>query len=91
MKPVLARCHAARLDTTGVSRLLLLMQSLIEASRKHVGSTANLTLVWLYWNMGRIITEDIQKNQKRADYGEQLLRGLAMRIDNENVTTAFCA
>jgi hypothetical protein len=56
------------------------VQSLIEASRQHVVSTANLTLVWLYWNVGRVITEDIQQNQKRADYGEQLLSGLADKL-----------
>jgi len=62
---------------TGLDRVLPQVQSLIEASRQHVVSTANLTLVWLYWNVGRVISEDIQQNQKRAGYGEQLLRGLA--------------
>jgi len=47
MKPVLARRHAARLDRTGLSRVLPQIQSLIDASRQHVVSTANLTLVWL--------------------------------------------
>ena len=31
---------------------------------------------WLYWNVGRVITEDIQHNVKRARYGEQLLQNL---------------
>jgi hypothetical protein len=65
---------------TGLSRVLPQIQSLIDASRQHAVSTANLTLVWLYWNVGRIITEDIQKNQKRAGYGERLLRGLAKEL-----------
>jgi predicted nuclease of restriction endonuclease-like (RecB) superfamily len=76
MKPILAKHHAADLDTTALSHVLPQIQSIIEASRQHVVSTANLTLVWLYWNVGRIITEDIQKNQKRADYGEQLINNL---------------
>ncbi len=38
--------------------------------------TANPTLVWLYWNVGRVIAVDIQQNQKRAEYGEQLLQSL---------------
>jgi hypothetical protein len=53
---------------------------LIEASRQHVISTANLTLVWLYWNVGRVITQGVQKNQKRADYGEQLLQKLGAAL-----------
>jgi predicted nuclease of restriction endonuclease-like (RecB) superfamily len=63
--------------TAGLSHILPQVQALIEASRQHVISTANLTLVWLYWNVGQAITEDIQKHEKRAGYGEQLLCGLA--------------
>ncbi len=76
MKPALMRTRAAKPDITGVRRLLPQIQTLIDASRKHVVSTANLTLVWLYWNVGRVITEDIQQNRKRAEYGEQLLQNL---------------
>jgi predicted nuclease of restriction endonuclease-like (RecB) superfamily len=65
---------------TGLPRIFPRIQALIEASRRHVVSTANLTLVWLYWNVGRIIAEDIQKNQKRAWYGESLVEALADRL-----------
>jgi predicted nuclease of restriction endonuclease-like (RecB) superfamily len=56
------------------------IRSLIEISRHHAAVTANLALVNLYWNIGRIITQDIQKNQKRAGYGEQLLNNLAKEL-----------
>src|SRR3990170_8521400 len=59
------------------------IRSLIEASRRHVAVTANLALVNLYWNIGRIITQDIQKNEKRAGYGEQLLDSLAKSLIQE--------
>lgn len=58
------------------------IRQLIDVSREHVVSTANLTLVWLYWNIGRLITEDIQRN-KRAGYGDQLLRRLAALLTRE--------
>lgn len=77
MKHPVAKRRAAAPDLPGFARVLPEIQSLIEAARQHVVSTANLTLVWLYWNVGRVITQDIQKNRKRAGYGEQLLRGLA--------------
>jgi predicted nuclease of restriction endonuclease-like (RecB) superfamily len=77
MKRLPAKPRTRKPVFTGIDRVLPQVQSLIEASRQHVISTANLTLVWLYWNVGRVITEDIQQNQKRAGYGEQLLRGLA--------------
>ena len=59
------------------------IRSLIEISRHHAAITANLALVNLYWNIGRIITQDIQKNEKRAGYGEQLLDSLATSLAQE--------
>ncbi len=59
------------------------IRSLIEMSRHHAAVTANLALVNLYWNIGRIITQDIQKNEKRADYGDQLLDSLAKSLTQE--------
>jgi len=52
-------------------------------SRHHVAVTANLALVNLYWNIGRIVTQDIQKNERRAGYGEQLLDSLAKSLIQE--------
>jgi len=59
------------------------IRSLIQMSRHHAAVTANLALVNLYWNIGRIITQDIQKNEKRAGYGEQLLESLASSLTRE--------
>ena len=59
------------------------IRSLIEMSRHHAAVTANLALVNLYWNIGRIITQEIQKNEKRAGYGEQLLESLAASLTRE--------
>jgi predicted nuclease of restriction endonuclease-like (RecB) superfamily len=59
------------------------IRSLIEMSRHHAAVTANLAMVNLYWNIGRIITQDIQKNEKRAGYGEQLLDSLAKSLTQE--------
>jgi predicted nuclease of restriction endonuclease-like (RecB) superfamily len=56
------------------------IRSLIEMSRHHVAVTANLSLVNLYWNIGRVITQDILKNEKRAEYGTQLLEMLASEL-----------
>ena len=59
------------------------IKSLIEESRARVSVTANLALVNLYWNIGRIITEDIQHNNKRAEYGTQILDGLAVMLTRD--------
>jgi hypothetical protein len=66
-----------------VPAILPEIRFLIEQSRHHVAVTANLGLVNLYWNIGRIITEDIQKNEKRAEYGKQLLSRLATELMKE--------
>jgi len=71
------------LGTAGLSHVLPQIRALIEASRQHVVSTANLTLVWLYWNVGGVITEDIQKNEKPAGYGDQLIEELGKRLTSE--------
>ena len=59
------------------------IRSMIDQSRHHVATTADLTLVHLYWNIGRVITQDIQKNEKRAGYGEQLLGGISKVLTQE--------
>lgn len=79
-KPAVRKRRATKLGLPGLGQVLPEIQTLIESSRQHVVSTANLTLVWLYWNVGRVITQDIQKNQKRAGYGEQLLAALAGKL-----------
>jgi hypothetical protein len=66
MKPILAKRHAVRLDTAGLSRVLPQSQSLIAASRQHVVSTAIPTLVSLYWNVGRVVTEFIKSCHGRV-------------------------
>ncbi len=59
------------------------IRGLIESARSHVSITANLAMVNLYWNIGRIITQDIQRNEKRAEYGTTLLRELAGILTRE--------
>lgn len=83
MKPVLAKRSTATPGMTGINRVLPQIQALIEASRQHVVATANLTLVWLNWNVGRIISEEIQQHSERAEYGERLIEALAQRLTKQ--------
>ena len=70
-------------STAPVSDLLPEIRSLIESSRYRVAATANLELVSLYWNIGRVITQDIQKHDKRAGYGSELIEGLAENLTHQ--------
>lgn len=74
---------ASQMTFPAVSKVATEIRNLIEAARSHVSITANLSLVNLYWNIGRIITQEIQKNKKRAEYGAQLLVGLAETLTRE--------
>lgn len=80
MKPALIKRQAAKPNLAGLRQVLPEIQTLIESSRQHVVTTANLTLVWLYWNVGRVITEDMQQNEKRAGYGQGLIEQLSARL-----------
>lgn len=82
-KPALIKRPAAKPGLSALGQVLPEIQTLIESSRQHFVTTANLTLVWLYWNVGRVITQDIQKNAKRAGYGEQLLEALGTRLTKQ--------
>ena len=59
------------------------IRDLIESARSHVSMTANLALVSLYWNIGRIIAQDIQRNEKRAEYGGQLIEQLSIVLTHD--------
>jgi predicted nuclease of restriction endonuclease-like (RecB) superfamily len=66
-----------------VAKVATEIRDLIDAARSHVSVTANLTLVSLYWNTGRIITQDIQENEKRAEYGTELMEQLAVVLTRD--------
>jgi predicted nuclease of restriction endonuclease-like (RecB) superfamily len=65
---------------SGGPRVLSEIRQLIDSAREHVAVAANLSMVNLYWNIGRIITEDIQKNPERASYGDQLIEELGKQL-----------
>jgi len=50
---------------------------LLESARRHVARTINTILVKTYWEIGKRIVEYEQKGEKRADYGEGLLKRLS--------------
>ena len=59
------------------------IRDLVQQSREYVAATANLALVWLYWNVGRLIASDIQKNVRRANYGDELIPSLAQQLSEQ--------
>ena len=54
--------------------------TLIEEARRKVASVANVALVYTYYEIGRMIVEDEQGGQERADYGKALLKELSAKL-----------
>jgi len=63
-------------------KLVADLRKMIDESRFVVSQTVNSALVWLYWNIGKRIREDILK-QKRAEYGEQIVQVLSAQLAAE--------
>ena len=58
------------------------VRGLIEQARSDVARTVNVSLVMLYWQVGKRIGGDILK-RKRASYGEQMLPTLSAKLRAE--------
>jgi predicted nuclease of restriction endonuclease-like (RecB) superfamily len=66
-----------------VNTLLPEIRSLIESARHRAITGANLSMVSLYWNIGRVINTEVQKAPGRADYGSQIVERLAARLNRD--------
>ena len=58
------------------------IKDLIINSRNNIYNTVNIEILHLYWNIGRIIME-IQQGNERATYGDAVLEKLSKKLTNE--------
>lgn len=58
------------------------IRDLINNSRNRVYSTVNTEMLNLYWNIGKIIME-IQQGNERASYGDSVLNKLSQKLTAE--------
>ena len=56
---------------------------LLSAARQNVVRTVNQTMVYTYYEIGKMIVEDEQHGKERAEYGKQILKELSKRITVE--------
>ena len=56
---------------------------LLQNARQQVLRTVNSTMVYTYFEIGRIIVEEEQNGKDRAEYGKQLLKGLSKQLNQE--------
>jgi len=57
--------------------------SLLQEARLQVVKAVNHTMVYTYFNIGKMIVEEEQNGKERAEYGKQLLKGLSQRLTEE--------
>ena len=58
------------------------VKQLIEQSRQQVAVTVNAAMSMLYWQIGRLVNEEILK-EKRAEYGKQVVATLSKQLQEE--------
>ena len=58
------------------------IRDLVVNSRNRVYATVNTEMLNLYWNIGKIIME-IQQGNERATYGDAVLEKLSKKLTNE--------
>lgn len=57
--------------------------ALIKNAQQQVARTINSTMVYTYFEIGRMIVEEEQNGQERAAYGKQVLKGLSNELTKE--------
>ncbi len=59
------------------------VRTLIIEARKKAYRSINFIQVQTYWDIGRLIVEEEQKGEERAEYGKYLLKGLSEKLTEE--------
>lgn len=59
------------------------IKELIKDSRKKIVQTVNTTMVYTYFEIGRLIVENLQDGKDRASYGKQVLKLLSEQLTKE--------
>ncbi len=60
--------------------LLNQIAEIIHQARNQVRQTVNVAMVQCYWHIGRLIVEDEQQGESRAEYGKYVLKDLSERL-----------
>lgn len=68
--------------TNNENRLFTEISQLIEEARRTVGTTINVGMTMMYWNIGRLINEEVLQNE-RAEYGKAIVTTLSKLLTEE--------
>ena len=65
------------------SNLYDAVRQVLETARQSAYKAVNFAMVQAYWQIGRLIVEDEQNGEARAEYGKKVLAELADRLTVE--------
>ena len=65
---------------TAQGNLYTKIAELLQTARDQIVRSVNQTMVYTYYEIGRMIVEDEQQGKQRADYGRQILKDLSKRL-----------
>lgn len=64
-------------ENRGIDRIFRDISLILENARKTAKTAVNLSMVYAYYEIGRIIVEEEQKGNQRAEYGKKLLKEIS--------------
>lgn len=56
---------------------------LFQTAKKSAAATVNMTMVYSYYEAGRMIVEEEQHGRERAEYGKYILKQLSEKLTKE--------
>ena len=59
------------------------VSEVLEKARKNAKTAVNLSMVYAYYEIGRMIVEEEQNGQNRAAYGKQILQELSKYLSEK--------
>ena len=74
---------AGEISNGAIRHLYNQIRDILTQARSRVYQAVNSEMVASYWAIGRILVEEEQKGQKRADYGKGLIAELAQKLSAE--------
>jgi predicted nuclease of restriction endonuclease-like (RecB) superfamily len=66
-----------------VEKLYSTIKQVIEEARNATYKAVNFAMVQTYWHIGKLIVEHEQSGNQKANYGEELLEDLSVRLTKE--------
>jgi predicted nuclease of restriction endonuclease-like (RecB) superfamily len=66
-----------------IEGVYLRVKDILDEARSHAFQAVNRAMVAAYWQIGRVIVEDEQAGQRRADYGKRVVSELSARLKAE--------